>query len=411
MLTKAPKVEISFREVYSFPSTNYGAFGLFRYPAKFIPQVVLYILREYAEPQDTIFDPFAGYGTVGFASKITGNRYELWDLNPVLELIHRAVLVELGSEKDIAKLIDNVIVELKKDRGYFYPDWSNLGYWFPEEFLELLGKVWFNAHATDIPQKPALLLALLKVTRYFSYSDEKVYKLYKSKRAKSKVQALLSTDYKSSFYSILRKELLNTFTKLFEFRKLKPKNVDFSIKTGIDALSQDLDREVDILITSPPYLQAQEYIRSTKLELFWLGYSESFIKNLSSKEIPYRKDVPDVSVQSEIYESIRTMISSRKLVSMYERYFKSIIHVLERLSRKVRKKMFVFVGPVQVENIKVPIDDIIAEHFISLGWKHEKTYVDKVKSRAMFNTRDAINPASGRKNTRMETELLVVLNR
>ena len=43
------------------------------------------------------------------------------------------------------------------------------------------------------------------------------------------------------------------------------------------------------MITSPPYLQAQEYIRSTKMELFWLGYSEAKIRELSRLEIPYRK--------------------------------------------------------------------------------------------------------------------------
>ncbi len=408
---RGTKVEISFRDAYDFPSTNYGAFGLFRYPAKFIPQVVLYVLREYTTPKDIIFDPFAGYGTVGFASRITGNSYELWDLNPILELIHRAGTIYTDDIFIIDRFVQRILNTLKKREGTFLPKWSNLDYWFPSEFFEILGHVWYNAHGLDIPEKPLVLLALLRVTRYFSYSDEKVYKLYKSKKAKSKIETLLFSDWEKEFYIMLEKELRSVIKRIGEYRRLSPKRVGYTLKAGTDVFVETLDSEVDVLITSPPYLQAQEYIRSTKLELYWLGYSEDYIKELSRKEIPYRKDVPDIKIHSETYERVKEEIKSSKLKDLYERYFKSIIYTLSTLSEKVRKRMFVFVGPVHIEEIKVPIDDIVAEHFSYTGWIYELTYVDKVKSRAMFNTKDGINPASRRRNSRMETEHLVVLSR
>ena len=77
--------EVSFRKLTNdIPSTTYATFALYRYPAKFIPQVIAYTLRRYARPGMTVFDPFAGYGTVGVVSKIYGLDYELWDLNPFL---------------------------------------------------------------------------------------------------------------------------------------------------------------------------------------------------------------------------------------------------------------------------------------------------------------------------------------
>lgn len=75
-----------------------------------------------------------------------------------------------------------------------------------------------------------------------------------------------------------------------EYELLNPKPVESKIKVGIDVLEMDLENEANLLITSPPYLQAQEYIRSTKMELFRLGYNEEYIRILSKKEIPYRYD-------------------------------------------------------------------------------------------------------------------------
>jgi len=44
---KNNKVNILFRNTVSeIPSTTYGTFAIYRYPAKFIPQVVAFILEE-----------------------------------------------------------------------------------------------------------------------------------------------------------------------------------------------------------------------------------------------------------------------------------------------------------------------------------------------------------------------------
>jgi hypothetical protein len=82
---------VLFRElVKEITSTTYGPFGLFRYPAKFILQVIAYIIKKYVDETETVFDPFAGFGTVGLISRIYGHGYELWDLNPMLEYFHDA---------------------------------------------------------------------------------------------------------------------------------------------------------------------------------------------------------------------------------------------------------------------------------------------------------------------------------
>lgn len=398
------KVSILFRNtIPEIPSTTYGTFAIYKYPAKFIPQVIAYVLKKYAKPAMKIFDPFAGYGTVGIVSKVYGYDYELWDLNPMINVIHNTAIME-KPKINILELME----EIKNSHVDFVPKWSNLNYWFPEDFIPILSKTWGFAHSLKDESKYLLLIPLINVTRYFSYGDEKVHKLYKSKYSIKKIGELLKKNWKFQFYSMLEKEISKLLKKVWEYNRLNPKQVECKIKSGIDTLETKLENNVNILITSPPYLQAQEYIRSTKLELFWLGYEESYIKELSKKEIPYRP-VNKIKIYSEKYYEFREKIKEDHLRILYDRYFNDILNAFSTLGKNVLDYMCIFVGPAKIRTTSIPIDDIVIEHLKEFGWKHEVTFIDKIVSRVMFESN--INPASGEKDSRIKTEHLVVLKR
>ena len=64
------KQAVIFRDLMlEFQSTTYGTFGLYKYPAKFIPQVIAYALSNYGSQGMHVIDPFAGYGTVGTVAR------------------------------------------------------------------------------------------------------------------------------------------------------------------------------------------------------------------------------------------------------------------------------------------------------------------------------------------------------
>lgn len=398
------KIPILFRKsVPEITSTTYGTFSIYKYPAKFIPQVIAFILKKYLKGKKKIFDPFAGYGTVGLISKIYGYDYELWDLNPILDVIHKTATMK-PPKLDMEKLIK----ELKNSNKEFIPKWTNFNYWYPQEFIPILSKSWGFLHSLDNEKKQFLCIPLMKITKYFSYCDEKVHKLYRSKYSINKIKDLLSDKWSDKFYEMLIKEMSLLYKKIVEYNLLNPKIVDYKIKIGIDVLESKLDDETDVLITSPPYLQAQEYIRSTKMDLFWLGYDEEYIRQLSKKEIPYR-NVEKINIYSEKYYEYRDKIKEPHLRDLYNRYFYSILKAFENLGEKVKEYMFIFVGPAKVRTLSIPIDDIIIEHLKEFGWKHEITYIDTIVSRVMFKTE--VNPASGEKDKRIQTEHLIVLKR
>jgi hypothetical protein len=404
-MAKTLEHEILLRKaVLKIPSSNFGIFAFYKYPAKFIPQVPAFVMENYVKKGMKVFDPFAGFGTVGYTARVYGLEYELWDLNPLLGYFHS--LCEL----EIKPLDKGLIDRIKACSQEFVPSWSNLEYWYPAEFISLLSKAWGFYHwVADEYTKKLLLVPLLRLTKYFSNADEKIYKLYKSRHAKKKVERLLKEDYKVLFYSLLEKDLRKLERRLKEYKSLDPELVNCKVKAGVDVLEEDLDGFVDVLITSPPYLQAQEYIRTTKLELFWLGFTEEYIRSLAKKEIPYR-DVPKIGIFSDTYYTYRGFIEEEHLLELYDNYFYALLSVFERLSEKVVDYMFVFVGPAKIRGCEIPIHRIVIEHMEGTGnWVHERTYVDKIVSRVMFSTER--NPATGIEDQRIDREYLVVLRR
>ena len=408
---------ILFRKlVNEVPSTTYATHGLYMYPAKFIPQVVRYVINKYTSPGDWLFDPFAGYGTVAIESTITGRNCVLWDLNPILYL-----LVYASTYNDPLMLRDLYMDFEYKDA--FRPRWDNISYWHPREFYDVLSHAWGYWHReVNSKLKPLMAIPLLKVTRYFSYSDEKIAKLYKSKYAEEKVKTLLSKDWRREMEKMYWEYAREVVEKVKEYRGYNPKPVEVVVKASdekvftskyivVDSIKEKLDREVDVLVTSPPYLQAQEYIRSFKLELAWLGFSGSFISYLSKHEIPYN-EVGEGYISSKTYEILKKEVEKlnhEKLLKLYVSYFNSLALFLNNNHDKVKNVIAFFVGPVKIRITRIPIDTIIKEHLEHLGWKHEVTLVDTIVSRRLFKSE--INPATGLEDERTPTEHLLIMRR
>ncbi len=395
---------VSFRELVELPSTTHATFALYRYPAKFIPHVVAYVLREYSEPGMKIFDPFGGYGTVGVVSRLYDCDYEMWDLNPFIETLHKVATLEPKKVN-----IRDQINLMKRSVDSFHPDWSRVDYWFPDEFMPLLEKVWGYYHnLEDEYLKTLLTIPLLKTTRKYSYDDMGRMKLSKSPKSKERITKLLDIDWETEFYKKLYRATTTVMKKLWEYQELSPKSVKSVVKGGIDTLSSNLEEEKDILVTSPPYIQSQEYIREAKLNLYWLGYPEKKIKKLGKLEIPYR-DVDQVQINSETYSTMRERIEEPHILKVFDRYFWAVIGSFTRISEKIRSRMCLFVGRTSLRGEQVPIDTILAEHFTHLGWKHEMTLVDTIVSRSMFSYR--VNPATKIKDKRTSVENMVILRR
>ena len=396
---------ISFRDEAShIPSTSHATFGLYRYPAKFVPQVVWGALKRYARSGDSVLDPFAGYGTVGTVARTHANPYELWDLNPLMPTFHALSIME---PPDIDP--DSLVPGLMAHRDGFRPDWKNVDYWHHEAFLPMLSRAWGYYH--NLPQggaKNVLLIPLLKATQRYSFNDEKRQKLSQSPLSRRRIENLLAEDWEAKFYRMLRDGVAHILKSQRQYQAMEPASVESHVTGGVNTLTQSLEREHDILLTSPPYMQAQEYIRRFKMDLLWLGWSEDEVRDLGRMEMPYQR-VEEVPIHSRTYEDSLEKIEEPHLRLLYQRYFWGVFGALTRLQERIRRHLLLFVGPASVRGMPIPISQIAVEHFSEIGWRHQTTLVDSIVSRAMFFYR--ANPATGEPDPRMTAEHLVVMER
>ena len=398
---------ISFRElVPEIKDTGYLTHSIFYYPAKFIPQVVRYALKSFTYEGDWVVDPFAGSGTVGVESYLCERNAFLLDLNPLLNyMIPLKVRTEkvLLSEDILSQTLDNL--ENSEDR--YTPTWSNIAYWYPPEMLEAISRYWGFIKKSERTIYTAIIeSALLKASKHFSYAEHRTPKLFRSKSKLKYVEELLQTDWTEKLGKMIRSQSLQTLRNLNDFATVTNHHhncVEF--KGGVDSSYYRFEREFDALITSPPYLQAQEYMRTVKMELFWLGYNDEQIRALSRLEIPYRK--ADRIVQTPTLDKVRMELTRQDLLKLLDSYFCHTINALENAMNQLKPnaRACIFIGNPLIDGIKVEIWRILMEYFTDKGYLFESLYEDRIKHRQLFGTRKNKNPDG------MRSEFLLILRK
>lgn len=398
---------ISFRElVPEIKDTGYLTHAIFYYPAKFIPHVVRYALESFTKKGDWVVDPFAGSGTVGVEAYLCKRNAFLLDLNPLLDYM---IPLKVPTEKERLREegLSQMLDALEKSDNQYTPAWSNIAYWYPPEMLEILSRYWGFIKNSERDTYTAIIeSSLLKASKHFSYAEHRTPKLFRSKSKRKYVEQLLQIDWTEKLQKMIRSHSLETLRNMNDFATVTSHhNSCVEFEGGVDSSYFSFQREFDALITSPPYLQAQEYMRTVKMELFWLGYNDEDIRKLSRLEIPYRK--ADRLIQTPTLEKIRSELTRDDLVKLLDSYFCHTINALENAMNQLKADgtACIFIGNPLIDGIKVEIWRILMEYFTDNGYLFENLYEDRIKNRQLFGTRKNKNPDG------MKSEFLLILRK
>ena len=250
----------------------------------------------------------------------------------------------------------------------------------------------------------------MKAGKRFSYTEDRTPKLARSKRKLQAIEELLQENWKEQLDEMVHSLSLKTLRSLNDFvmytqqhqNEIAP---EINWQGGVDSSYVAVPRACDALITSPPYLQAQEYIRSTKMDLFWLGHTEEEVKELSRLEIPYRK--ADRVIQTETLDKIRETLTRDDLRKRLDSYFCHTVNALENAMNQLKPNAAacIFVGNPRIDGITVEIWRILAEYFTERGFGFEKVYEDRIKTRQLFGARKNKNPDG------MKSEYFLILRK
>lgn len=234
-----------------------------RYPAKMVSHLAERLITRYADGCQNLLDPFCGSGAILAAGSRLGVPVTGFDVNPYAILLASVKLN--GFCPDEAEQLYYKLFELANIGDESMPIvWDAKEYWFSAATLRKYEQLRFAAKKLGLNRSragKALLLALVLSVRLCSRADQRSPKPFISKRA---VKERRGRHY-DPYHHIegLLGELANLYGNNKSNKTSKLICLDLANAPGT-LISEGSFSHV---ITSPPYINAQDYYRNFKLEL------------------------------------------------------------------------------------------------------------------------------------------------
>ncbi len=240
--------------------------GICSYLAMFPPNIPNYFIQHYTKEGDTVFDPFSGRGTtVTEASYL--NRIAIGsDLNPLALILSRAK-VDVPSETLIQDRIDNLenLFRTCPERSIVSED-PNIKMIFSrntlKELLFLQEKLdWKNSNIDNYIT--AMLLGIIHggSKNYLSITMPNTFSMSPNYIKNYIAEHGLKKEYKNVF-KCLKNKLKNCYSK--------PKLQGSIFEQDASKMDKMESNSVDLIITSPPYLNVIKYGQYNWIRLWFI---------------------------------------------------------------------------------------------------------------------------------------------
>jgi DNA modification methylase len=277
-LRSADRITTAFQHIdWSFTTDDTGflTHDLHPYPAKFIPQIPGNCIAQLSLPGELVLDPFGGSGTTALEAVRLGRRALSIDANAVGTLIGRVKTCNLDrtAARDLhairSALATRLVglptaVELCKENSDFIPEIPNIDKWFPMTSRGELAVI--RARIAKIESKKARDIALLALSRIIlavSFQDSETR--YTSKPREIPQGETLKR------YLVALDGIVNNIVRTQAVLR-------YGVCDFVTADTRKLRHEIikpnsiDLVVTSPPYGNANDYHLYHRFRLLWLGY-------------------------------------------------------------------------------------------------------------------------------------------
>lgn len=244
--------------------------SLHPYPARFIPQIPRKAILLWSAPGDIILDPFCGCGTSILESSLLGRPSVGIDNNPVAVLVTKAKTAKY-SNQDL-KTLESFLIQLdsllktKSDESIF-PDYKNFDYWFSLTAKNDLGRLKSVINQLSGASK-LLALAVFSsiiVRASYQHSDTRyvrVSKIYTKGDAFRWFKTRLTASIESA------REIIGS-------SRAKSK----VLCSDSRRMNMIRDNHVQMIVTSPPYINAYDYHKYHRHRMHWIDGDVEFARD------------------------------------------------------------------------------------------------------------------------------------
>jgi DNA modification methylase len=391
------------------------------FPARMAPELVWDELPSRSKKRLRVLDPMAGSGTTLVTAKLRGHKAIGFDRDPLAVLIARSWLTSVKPD-DVESKAAEVLHKARLRARY-----TKISHAYPhaaDDETKAFVRYWFDR--TNRVQLAAL-------SRIISRMHDPVMRnlmwcAFSRLIITKKIGASLAMDVSHSRpHRKYKKAPVNAFDRFESAVNRIIKSAPFSNGDGnylsgsmgfADARKLPLsDNSVDMVITSPPYLNAIDYIRGHKFSLIWMGYSLDNLRRIRSTNLG-TETIAKAEINDTKTDRIMAMMCpvgslSNRNSGMLRRYvhdMRAVLSETKRVLRKGKKAVFV-VGNCSLREVFIQNSKCIEGLAHELGMN-----INKVRSRPLPENRRYLPPpesctAGPALKKRMRDEVILTLEK
>jgi DNA modification methylase len=312
------------------------------FPARMAPELALEALKNIARG-GTIVDPMMGSGTVIRQATDLGLNAMGFDMDPLAVLMSRVWTTPV--EDDLIERVHAraAKIALAADPGAVTLPWIDgdketrdfIAYWFGSRQSDAL-RCWSSAimeldDGAFGPEAAALDVLRIALSRII-VTKEQCASLARDTSHSRPHRVALTSDYcvhqgLGRSLKMVRKRLL-----------IAPPSAGASVMLG-DARSMTLGNEAaDAVLTSPPYLNAIDYLRGHRMSLVWLGHKLSDLRAIRSASIGAERG-PDAGtvLHTEVKDALGDLAElPRRHEGMIDRFVADVVGLASEVKRVLR---------------------------------------------------------------------------
>lgn len=294
-----------------------------RYPAKMVSQLADRLVEHYASNASRLFDPFCGSGAVLTAAHRRGIPASGVDLNPIAALFSSVKLN--GFSPDRADQLANELIRAARKTKQPLPiQWSAKHYWFTPITLEKYERLRSAGKRLNLKVDDdgiAVLLSIALSIRLCSRADQRSPKPFISKQAKEARKGRHFDPYRTLL------SVLHDLTKLYGHPSPNANSRFLLADVASDPSIPNRIGKHSHVITSPPYINAQDYFRNFKLELYLLEDMLPFrVDDLWDRFIGTERGDLLAGISDDMLDNNYRALSSLRALKHREPRLEAVVH-------------------------------------------------------------------------------------
>lgn len=387
-------IDVSFRELVGpLPADEY-THGIFPYPARLLRHIPRFLLatEQLTDGVDYVLDPFAGSGTVLLEAQLRGLPSVGVDQNPVATLVSRVKTTQ-ASAAGMIEAGEAILRDAKRSRRSATPA-RFLSRWYSADALSALGRLGNRIGSEG--EADLLALSLVLTARRVAQTDSRIPVPVHSARNAAAAAEDVWEAWRSCVASLAGR-----------VGKLPRGRPEAEVRCGdvrdSNTLADVSRSRSGLLITSPPYGAAQKYIRSTSLDLAWLGHAsdrgtihlerasvgrEHLTRSELAGQTSADRDVLQGIVGAELTDQLdRIALRAPQRASIYRQYFVDMHAAFTSMATVVPARIVLISGNNTVAGEVVDTSQHLSQMLVRLGFTRRLSLRDPIRGRSLLTSR------------------------